>query len=97
MLCYYAAAMLLVPKKNNKIQALLDARGLNKKIIFRRFPCIRIPDLFNSLGNIGIMSILDLKNGFFQLKIAESAQKYFGFSVLNEQFVFQKLIMKVTR
>lgn len=84
----YSSPLVLVKKKDGSTRVCVDYRMLNKKIIKDEFPLPVIEDLIDKLKDAKVYSVLDLKNGFFHLKISEESIKYTSFVTHNGQFEF---------
>lgn len=69
----YASPLVLVKKKDGATRVCVDYRLLNKKIVKDEFPLPIISDLIDKLKDAKLFSVLDLKNGFFHLKISEES------------------------
>ena len=61
--------MLLVGKKDGGRRMCVDYRELNKVTIKNKYPLPRIDDLFDQLSEARVFSKLDLKSGYYQLKV----------------------------
>lgn len=72
----YSSAIVIVPKKDGSHRVCVDYRQLNKKIIRDQFPMPLIEDCIDALASARVFSVLDLKNGFFHVPVAEESQKY---------------------
>ncbi len=51
----------------------IDYRQLNKVIIKNRYPLPRTDDLFDQLKGATIFSKIDLRSGYYQLKVQEQS------------------------
>jgi hypothetical protein len=75
----YAAPIVLVKKKNGDHRMCIDYRALNKITLKDNFPLPLIDDCIEFLGNKKCFSIIDLKNGFHQVKMDPESIKYTAF------------------
>jgi hypothetical protein len=58
------------PEKKDKSQRLcIDYQALNEVTIKNKYPLSRIDDLFNQLGRAKYFSKIDLRSGYYQLRI----------------------------
>lgn len=80
----YNSPILLVPKKSGSNQPVwrlvTDYSCLNKKIVSDTYPLPRIDDILDQLGDNKFFSILDLSQGFHQIKITEDSRDCTTFS-----------------
>ena len=65
----YGAPVLLVPEKDNTVRMCVDYRALNSKTIKDGYPLPRIDSLLARVGSGAIFSTIDLKSGFYQVKM----------------------------
>ena len=49
----------------------IDYRELNKVTIKNKYPLLRIDDLFDQLKGATVFSKIDLRSGYYQLKVRE--------------------------
>jgi len=87
----YCARSLLVPKKNGQLRLCVDLRPLNSRVIKQKFPFPLIEDCVASLGNKSVFTLLDLKDGFHQIKVHPNSTKYFAFATPDGQSEYQRL------
>ncbi|XP_052878355.1 uncharacterized protein LOC128284391 [Gossypium arboreum] len=61
------------PARTYAIRARKEASApdLNKVIIKNKYPLPRIDDLFNQLRGVTVLSKIDLKSGYYQLRVKE--------------------------
>ena len=66
-----AAPILFVPKPDGTLRLCIDYRGLNKITRKNRYPLPLMNELGDRLGKARYFTKLDLKNGFYLLRIAK--------------------------
>ncbi|KAG8498972.1 hypothetical protein CXB51_005381 [Gossypium anomalum] len=59
-------------KKDGSMRLCIDYRQLNKVTIKNKYPVPRIDDLFDQLKGASLFSKIDLRSGYYQLKVKES-------------------------
>ena len=67
----WGAQILFVKKKYSTMWIYIDYRELNKVTIKNKYPLPRIDDLFDQLQESVVFSKIDLRSGYYQLKIRE--------------------------
>lgn len=87
----FASPVVLVKKKNDSRRLCMDYRMLNKKIIKDRYPLPLIEDQVDRLQNARVFSTIDLKNGFFHVRMDEASVKYTSFIVPDGQYEFLRV------
>ena len=65
----WGAPMLFVRKKDRTLRLCIDYRQLNRVTIKNRYPLPRIDDLFDQLRGACVFFKIDLRSGYYQLKI----------------------------
>ncbi|KAM2439964.1 hypothetical protein PS1_021372 [Malus domestica] len=68
---YRMAPAELREKKDGTLRLCIDYRQLNRVTIKNRYPLPRIDDLFDQLKGACVFSKIDLRSGYYQLKIKE--------------------------
>ena len=79
-------AMVLVWKKDSCLYFCIDFHHLNACTKKDSYPLPRIQEVLESLVGIGHFSCLDLKSGFWQIKMDEALKQYTAFTVGNLGF-----------
>lgn len=77
----WSSPVLLTPKKNGTYRFCVDYRRLNAVTSPDPFPMPVIEDLLNTLSGQQIYSTLDLKNGYWQIPLAENDREKTAFTL----------------
>ena len=67
----YGAPVLFQKKKDGSLRLCIDYRALNKVIIKNKYPIPLIAYLFDRLGQAKYFTKMDLRKGYYQVRIAE--------------------------
>ena len=70
----WSSPVILVKKKDGGHRMCVDYRKLNKVLKKDEWPLPRIQDILDTLGGSEYYSVLDLKSGFFQIKLAQDCR-----------------------
>ncbi|XP_037932693.1 uncharacterized protein LOC119667472 [Teleopsis dalmanni] len=87
----YASAIVMVRKKNGVFRKCVDYRVLNKNTIRDNYPLPLIETCLEHLGGKKYFTTLDLRNGFFQVKVATDSRKYASFVTPLGQFEYNRM------
>ncbi|KAL2246141.1 UNVERIFIED_CONTAM: Transposon Ty3-G Gag-Pol polyprotein [Sesamum indicum] len=68
----WGAPVLFVKKKDGSMRLCVDYRQLNKVTVKNKYPLPRIDDLLDQLKGATTFSKLDLRSGYWQLRIAKN-------------------------
>ncbi|KAG8502860.1 hypothetical protein CXB51_000695 [Gossypium anomalum] len=68
---HWGTPVLFVKKKDGSLRLCIDYRQLNKVTIKNKYPLPRIDDLFDQLKGAAVFSKIDLRSGYYQLKVKE--------------------------
>ena len=67
----YRAPILLVRKKEGSMRMCIEYRALNKITIKNRYPSPLVDELFDQLGSATCFTKIDLRSGYYKVRIAE--------------------------
>ena len=79
-------AMVLLQKKDGGLHFCINFCHLNARTKKDSYPLPRIQEALESLVGTGHFSCLDLKSGFWQIKVEEASKQYTTFTVGNLGF-----------
>ena len=79
-------AVVLVRKKDGSLRFCIDFRCLNTCMKKDSYPLPQIQEVLESLVGAGHFSCLDLKSGFWQIRMDEASKQYTAFTVGNLGF-----------
>jgi hypothetical protein len=65
----WGAPVIFVLKKDGTQRLCVDYRAQNEVIVKNQYPLPRIDDLFDQLRGACVFSKIDLRSGYYQLKI----------------------------
>ncbi|KAG8489137.1 hypothetical protein CXB51_017198 [Gossypium anomalum] len=68
----WGALVLFVKKKDGLMRLCIVYRQLNKVTIKNKYPLPRIDDLFDQLKGTTVFSKIDLRSGYYQLRVKDS-------------------------
>jgi len=71
----YGAPVLFIHKKDGTLRMCVDYRALNKATVKNRYPLPRIDDLFDRLSRAKVFSRIDLRSGYYQIRIKEGDEE----------------------
>jgi len=80
-----------VPERDSEETLSIDLRSLNARVVKQMYPFPVIEDCLSRLVNKSVFSLLDLKDGFHQIKVHEESSKYFSFATPDGQFEYTRL------
>ena len=58
-------------KKDDTLRICIDYRQIKKVTVKNKYPLPRIEDLFDQLKGEGVFSKIDLRSGYYQLRVKE--------------------------
>ena len=67
----WGAPVLFVKKKDGSLRLCIDYRELNKLIVKNKYPLPRIEDLFDQLKGAKYFSKIDLRSGYYQIRVKD--------------------------
>ena len=67
----WGAPILFVKKTDGTLWMCIDYRQINKVTVKNKYPFPRIEDLFDQLKGVGVFFKIDLRSGYYQLRVNE--------------------------
>ncbi|KAA3487569.1 DNA/RNA polymerases superfamily protein [Gossypium australe] len=67
----WGALILFVKKKYGSMRLCIDYQQLNKVTVKNKYPLPRINDLFDQLKGVTVFSKIDLRSGYYQLRVKD--------------------------
>ena len=67
----WGASVLFVKKKDGTLRMCIDYRQINRVTVKNKYPLPRIEDLFHQLRGASVFSKIDLRSGYYQLRVKE--------------------------
>nr|GEX08736.1 putative reverse transcriptase domain-containing protein [Tanacetum cinerariifolium] len=90
------APVLFVKKKDRSFRMCIDYRELNKLTVKNCYPLPRIDDLFNQLQGSSVYSKIDLRSGYYQLRVREEDILKTAFRTRYDHYEFQVMPFGLT-
>lgn len=87
----YASPIVLTKKKNGEIRMCVDFRTLNRVTIRDNFPLPLIEDQLDLLEGKKYFTTLDLKDGFFHIRMHDDSIKYTSFVTPLGQYEYVRM------
>ncbi|KZS05670.1 Uncharacterized protein APZ42_031079 [Daphnia magna] len=92
----FAAAIVMVPKKDGEMRMCIDHRALNKITVKDKYPLPRIDGTIDALCGSVYFLTLDLLSGYWQIKIEESDKHKTAFICEFGQYEFNRMPFGLT-
>ena len=58
-------------KKDGTLRMCIDYRPINKMTMKNKYSLLRIEDLFDQLKGVGVFSNIDLRSGYYQIRVKD--------------------------
>ncbi|GKE10352.1 putative reverse transcriptase domain-containing protein, partial [Tanacetum coccineum] len=92
----WGALVLFVKNKDGSFRMCIDYRKLNKITVKKRYPLLRISDLFDQLQGSRVYSKIDPRSGYHQLKVREEDIPKIAFKTRYGHYEFQVMPFGLT-
>ena len=92
----WASPVVLVRKRDGTLRFCVDYRALNSVTKLDVFPLPRINDLLDQLGKSRYFTTLDLKSGYWQIRVHADSQEKTAFITHKGLFEFRVMPFGVT-
>lgn len=87
----WVSNLVVVEKPNGDIRLCLDPKYLNETIVQNHYMIPTLDDLRAKLSGVKFFSVLDLKDGFYQIELTKKSSKYCTFSSPFGNYRFKRL------
>ena len=87
----WSSPVILIPKKDGKKRMCIDYRKLNKITVQENWPIPRILDILDRISGSIWFTALDLKSGYWQIKMAKNSIEKTAFSTPDGHYEFLRL------
>ena len=87
----WASPITLVPKKDGSIRFCVDYRKLNAVTRKDAHPLPNIQDIFDTMAGASLFTTLDLRSGYWQVSMAETAKEKTSFVCHRGLFQFKRM------
>ncbi len=84
----YSAPVIVIDKKDGSKRICVDYRKLNTITVTEKWPVSLPNDIFEDISSSQIFSTMDLKSGYYQIKMASYSIKYTAFSTPDGHYEF---------
>ncbi|GJU16450.1 putative reverse transcriptase domain-containing protein [Tanacetum coccineum] len=92
----WGALVLFVKKKDGSFRMCIDYKELNKLTVKNRYPLLRIDDLFDQLQGSCYFSKIDLRSGYYQLRVHKDDIPKTAFQTRYGHFEFTVMPFRLT-
>ncbi|KAG0435937.1 Retrovirus-related Pol polyprotein from transposon opus [Dictyocoela muelleri] len=89
--CQFSSPAFIIKKKNGKIRLVVDYRRINAVTIKTHQITPNIQTILASLKGSAFFSVIDLNQGYYQIKISEEDREKTGFMIMNKKYVFNRM------
>lgn len=87
----WAFPVVLIPKKTGEVRVCVDYRKLNAITITDKYPLPRMDDLLHAAKATSYMSTIDLKSGYWQIKMSEKDKNKTAFTTPFGIYIFKRM------
>jgi len=87
----YASPVILIPKKDGTNRMCVDYRKLNLQTIPEQWPLPRITDILDGMVGSSWFTMIDLKNGYYQIAMSASSIEKTAFVTPDGHYEFLRL------
>ncbi|MCO5559611.1 hypothetical protein L7F22_013212 [Adiantum nelumboides] len=92
----WRAPVLFQKKKDGSLRLCMDYRGLKQVIVKKKYPIPRVDELLDRLHGSKIFTKIDLRSGYYQIRIKESDIPKTTFNTRYGHYVFTVMLFNVT-
>ncbi len=71
----YGALVFFIHKKDEMLRMCVDYRAFNKVTMKNQYPLLQIDDLFDRLSGVKVFNRIDLRSGYYQIRITKGDEE----------------------
>jgi len=87
----YCARVVPVRKRSGDLRLCVDLRPLNARVERQRYSFPVIEECLSRLASKNVFTLLDLRDGFHQIRVHPDSTKFFSFATPDGQFEYTRL------
>jgi len=87
----YCARVVSIRRRNGKLRLCIDLRPLNIRVIKQKYPFPVIEDCLSRLNGKSVFTLLDLRDGFHNIRVHADSSKFFSFATADGQYEYKRL------
>ena len=87
----WSAGMVVVKKKNGGVRICIDLKPLNRYVLRKHHPLLKVDDILVQLTGVTVFSKLDANSGFLQVPLAEKSRLFITFITPFGRYCYNKL------
>jgi hypothetical protein len=92
----YGAPVFFVHKKDGTLRMCMDYKAFNKVTMKNQYPLLQIDDLFNRLSKTKVFSRINLRSGYYQIRITKGDEEKTAYRTRYGSYKFFMMFFRLT-